>query len=299
MAQKAKVYFTKVVSPEKLIELYNKLDIKLQGNIAVKVHTGEKWNQNFIRPEFMKPIVDLLDGTIVETTSSGPENFGQRTTYERHKKLLEEHGWTKVFKKVEILDTEQPDEELDIPNGILLKKNYIGSKTKNYDGFLVLSHFKGHAMGGFGGALKQLSIGFGSRKGKTLMHSAGKSSNPDDFVKNICPDKQFKEAMADCAYSVVNKFRGKMVFINVMKNISIDCDCDGKAKPPCMKDIGILSSTDPVAIDKACIDLIYNSEDPGKKQLIERIESKLGPHIFECSVQLGTGSTDYELINID
>ena len=299
MSQKSKVYFTKVVSPEKLIELYNKLNIKLQGNIAVKVHSGEKGNQNFIRPEFMKPIVELLDGTIVETTSSGPENFGQRTTYERHKKLLEEHGWTKVFKKVEILDTEQPDEELDIPNGILLKKNYIGSKTKNYDGFLVLSHFKGHAMGGFGGALKQLSIGFGSRKGKTLMHSAGKSSNPDDFVKNICPDKEFKEAMTDCAYSVVNKFRGKMVFINVMKNISIDCDCDGKAKPPCMKDIGILSSTVPVAIDKACIDLIYNSEDPGKKQLIERIESKLGPHIFECNVQLGTGNTDYELINID
>ena len=163
----------------------------------------------------------------------------------------------------------------------------------------VLSHFKGHGIGGFGGALKQLSIGFGSRKGKTLMHSTGKSSNPDDFMKNICPDKEFKEAMADCAFSVVNKFKGKMVFINVMKNISIDCDCDGKAKPPCMKDIGILSSTDPVAIDKACIDLIYNSDDPGKKKLIERIEKKLGPHILECSVQLGTGSTDYELINID
>ena len=299
MTQKPKVYFTKVVSPEKLIELYNKLDIKLQGNIAVKVHSGEKGNQNFIRPEFMKPIVDLLDGTIVETTSSGPEHFGQRTTYEKHKKLLEEHGWTKVFKKVEILDNEQPDEEIDIPNGILLKKNYIGSKTKNYDGFLVLSHFKGHGMGGFGGALKQLSIGFGSRKGKTLMHSAGKSSNPDDFMKNICPDKEFKEAMADCAFSVVNKFKGKMVFINVMKNISIDCDCDGKAKPPCMKDIGILSSTDPVASDKACLDLIYNSDQPGKKQLIERIEKLLGPHIIECSVQLGTGCAEYELINID
>ena len=299
MTEKPKVYFTKEITPEKLIEMYNKLDIKLQGNIAVKVHSGEKGNKNFLRPEFMKPLVDHLNATIVETTSSGPEHFGERTTYEKHKKLLEEHGWTKVFKKVEILDTEQPDEELDIPNGIMLKKNYIGSKTKNYDGFLVLAHFKGHVMGGFGGALKQLSIGFGSRLGKTLMHSGGKSRNPDDFMKTICPDKDFKECMADCAFSVVNKFRGKMVFINVMKNISIDCDCDGKAKPPCMKDIGILSSTDPVAIDKACIDLIYNSEDPGKKQLIERIESKLGPHIFECSVQLGTGSTDYELINID
>ena len=299
MVEKPKVYFTKEISSEKLIELYKKLDIKLQGNIAVKVHSGEKGNQNFLRPEFMKPLVDYLDGTIVETNTSGPEYISERNTNEKHKKLLEEHGWTKVFKKVEILDAEQPDEEIDIPNGIMLKKNYIGSKTKNYDGFLVLAHFKGHAMGGYGGALKQLSIGFGSRLGKTLMHSGGKSRDPEEFMKTICPDKDFKECMADCAFSVVNKFRGKMVFINVMKNISIDCDCDGKAKPPCMKDIGMLSSTDPVAIDKACLDLIYNSDDPGKKELIERIEKKLGPHIIECSVQLGTGSADYELINID
>ena len=299
MVEKPKVYFTKEISSEKLIELYKKLDIKLEGNIAVKVHSGEKGNQNFLRPEFMKPLVDYLDGTIVETNTSGPEYISERNTNEKHKKLLEEHGWTKVFKKVEILDAEQPDEEIDIPNGIMLKKNYIGSKTKNYDGFLVLAHFKGHAMGGYGGALKQLSIGFGSRLGKTLMHSGGKSRDPEEFMKTICPDKDFKECMADCAFSVVNKFRGKMVFINVMKNISIDCDCDGNAKPPCMKDIGMLSSTDPVAIDKACLDLIYNSDDPGKKELIERIEKKLGPHIIECSVQLGTGSADYELINID
>ena len=299
MVEKPKVYFTKEISSEKLIELYKKLDIKLQGNIAVKVHSGEKGNQNFLRPEFMKPLVDYLDGTIVETNSSGPEYISERNTNEKHKKLLEEHGWTKVFKKVEILDAEQPDEEIDIPNGIMLKKNYIGSKTKNYDGFLVLAHFKGHVMGGYGGALKQISIGFGSRLGKTLMHSGGKSRDPEEFMKTICPDKDFKECMADCAFSVVNKFRGKMVFINVMKNISIDCDCDGNAKPPCMKDIGMLSSTDPVAIDKACLDLIYNSDDPGKKELIERIEQKLGPHIIECSVQLGTGSADYELINID
>ena len=299
MVEKPKVYFTKEISSEKLIELYKKLDIKLQGNIAVKVHSGEKGNQNFLRPEFMKPLVDYLDGTIVETNTSGPEYISERNTNEKHKKLLEEHGWTKVFKKVEILDAEQPDEEIDIPNGIMLKKNYIGSKTKNYDGFLVLAHFKGHVMGGYGGALKQLSIGFGSRLGKTLMHSGGKSRDPEEFMKTICPDKDFKECMADCAFSVVNKFRGKMVFINVMKNISIDCDCDGNAKPPCMKDIGMLSSTDPVAIDKACLDLIYNSDDPGKKELIERIEKKLGPHIIECSVQLGTGSADYELINID
>ena len=300
MTEKPKVYFTKVVSPEKLIEVYNKLDLKLKGNIAVKVHSGEKGNKNFLRPEFIKPIVDYLDATVVEGNSSGPaEGLSERATNEKHKKILEEHGWTKTFKKVEILDADKPDEELDIPNGILLKKNYIGSKVKNFDGFLVMTHFKGHGMGGFGGALKQLSIGFGSRLGKTLMHSGGKNSDPEKFMQNICPDKEFKEAMADAAYSVVNKLRGKIVFINVMKNISIDCDCDGKAKPPCMKDIGILSSTDPVAIDKACLDLIYNSDDPGKKELIERIEKKLGPHIIECSVQLGTGSADYELINID
>ena len=300
MTEKPKVYFTKVISPEKLIEMYNKLDLKLKGNIAVKVHSGEKGNKNFLRPEFVKPIVDYLDATVVEGNSSGPaEGLSERATNEKHKRVLEEHGWTKTFKKVEILDADKPDEELDIPNGILLKKNYIGSKTKNYDGFLVLAHFKGHGMGGFGGALKQLSIGFGSRLGKTLMHSGGKCPDPEQFWSTICPDKEFKEAMADAAYSVVNKFRGKMVFINVMKNISIDCDCDGNAKPPCMKDIGILSSTDPVAIDKACLDLIYKSDDPGKKELIERIEKKLGPHIIECSVQLGTGSADYELINID
>ena len=299
MSEKPKVYFTKVVSPEKLVEIYKKLDIKLEGNIAVKVHSGEKGNKNFIKPEFMKPIVDYLDGTIVETNTSGPEAKSERTTNEKHKKLLEEHGWTKVFKKVEILDSEKPDEELDIPNGIILKKNYIGSKSKNFDGYLVLSHFKGHAMGGYGGALKQLSIGFGSRLGKTLMHSGGKSKDPEDFWKTFCTDKEFKECMADCAFSVVNKFRGKMAFINVMKNISIDCDCDGNAKPPCMDDMGILASLDPVAIDKACLDLIYNSDQPGKKELIERIEQKLGPHIIECSVQLGTGKADYELINID
>ena len=299
MTEKPKVYFSKIITPENLIEIYKKLNFKLQGNIGIKIHSGEKGNKNFLGPEIMKPIVDYLDGTIIETNTSGPEKATARTTVEKHKKLLEEHGWSKTFKKVEILDSEQPDEELDIPNGLRFKKNYIGSKTKNFDSFLVISHFKGHQMGGYGGALKQLSIGFSSRIGKTLIHSGGKNSDPEKFMQNICPDKDFKEFMADCAFSVVNKFRGKMAFINIMKNISIDCDCDGKAKPPCMKDIGILASLDPVAIDKACLDLVYSSNDPGKDELIQRIESKFGPHIIECSVKLGTGSSDYELINID
>ena len=299
MTEKPKVYFSKIITPENLIEIYKKLNFKLQGNIGIKIHSGEKGNKNFLGPEIMKPIVDYLDGTIIETNTSGPEKATARTTVEKHKKLLEEHGWSKTFKKVEILDSEQPDEELDIPNGLRFKKNYIGSKTKNFDSFLVISHFKGHLMGGYGGALKQLSIGFSSRIGKTLIHSGGKNSDPEKFMQNICPDKDFKEFMADCAFSVVNKFRGKMAFINIMKNISIDCDCNGKAKPPCMKDIGILASLDPVAIDKACLDLVYSSNDPGKDELIQRIESKFGPHIIECSVKLGTGSSDYELINID
>ena len=299
MTEKPKVYFSKIITPENLIEMYKKLNFKLEGNIGIKIHSGEKGNKNFLRPEFMKPIVDYLDGTIIETNTSGPEKATARTTVERHKKLLEEHGWLKIFKKVDILDSELPDEELDIPNGIRFKKNYIGSKTKNYDSFLVISHFKGHIMGGYGGALKQLSIGFSSRLGKTLMHSGGKNSDPEKFMQNICQDKDFKEFMADCAFSIMNKFKGKMAFINVMKNISVDCDCVGNAKPPCMKDIGILASLDPVAVDKACLDLIYNSNDPGKDELIKRIESKYGPHIIDCSVKLGTGSSDYELINVD
>ena len=296
---KPKVYFTKTITPEKLIEMYNKLDIKLTGNIGVKIHSGEKGNKNFLRPEFLKPIVDYLDDTIVETNTSCPEEFGERTTKERHEKLLAEHGWTTTFKKVVILDGEPPDEELDIPNGFILKKNYIGSKTKDFDSFLVIAHFKGHGWGGFGGALKQLSVGFGSRVAKTIMHSAGTNSDPNKVFDHFCNDKDFKESMADCASSFVNRFKGKLCYINVMKNISVDCDCDGNARPPCMKDIGILASTDPVAIDQACLDLIYNSDEPGKKQLIERIEGKLGPHIIECSEKLGIGSSKYELIDVD
>ena len=210
---------------------------------------------------------------------------------------MDDHEWTKYF-KVDILDAEGPDITLPIPNGIKIKENYIGKNTKNYDSALVVSHFKGHAMGGFGGALKQLSIGFGSTRGKTYQHTAGVTDDQNLFFKNICSDKDFKETMADAAWSVVDFFKGNMAFINVMKNISIDCDCDGNAKPPVMKDIGILSSTDPVALDKACLDLVYNSDDPGKDTLIKRIEEKLGPHIIECSVQLGTGKSDYELITV-
>ena len=210
---------------------------------------------------------------------------------------MKEHEWSKYF-NVDILDAEGPDITLEIPNGIAIKKNYVGKNIKNYDSALVIAHFKGHAFGGYGGALKQLSIGFASTRGKTYIHTKGVTDDQNKFFQNLCDDKTFKETMADAAYSVVKHFKGNMAFINVMKNISMDCDCDSNAKPPCMKDIGILSSTDPVALDKACLDLIYNSNDPGKKQIIERIEQKLGPHIIESSVQLGTGKSDYELITV-
>ena len=291
---KPKVYFTKEITPEKLVEMYKILNKPLKGKVGIKVHSGEKGNQNYLRPEFFKPIVEHLNGTIIECNTAYP---GARNYTDKHKALMDEHEWTKYF-KVDILDAEGPDITLEIPNGIAIKKNYIGKNTKNYDSALVVAHFKGHAFGGYGGALKQLSIGFGSSRGKTYQHTAGVTDDQNKFFQNICGDKVFKETMADAANSVVNFFKGNMAFINVMKNISIDCDCDGNAKKPCMKDIGILSSTDPVALDKACIDLIYNSDDPGKKPLIERIEQKLGTHIIECSVQLGTGKSDYELITI-
>lgn len=291
---KPKVYFTKEITPEKLVEMYKILNKPLKGKVGIKVHSGEKGNQNYLRPEFFKPIVEHLNGTIIECNTAYP---GARNYTDKHKALMDEHEWTKYF-KVDILDAEGPDITLEIPNGIAIKKNYIGKNTKNYDSALVVAHFKGHAFGGYGGALKQLSIGFGSSRGKTYQHTAGVTDDQNKFFQNICGDKVFKETMADAANSVVNFFKGNMAFINVMKNISIDCDCDGNAKKPCMKDIGILSSTDPVALDKACIDLIYNSDDPGKKPLIERIEQKLGTHIIECSVQLGTGKSDYELITV-
>ena len=291
---KSKVYFTKVVNPQKIIEMYEVLKKRLPGKVAVKVHSGEQGNQNFLKPLFLKQIVDYVHGTVVECNTAYP---GERNSTEKHKSLIKDHEWTKYF-DVDILDSVGPDITLEIPNGILIKRNYIGKNIKNYDSCLVISHFKGHQMGGFGGALKQLSIGLASTAGKAYQHSAGRTDDQKECWNPPCSDKEFKEAMADAAYSVVKYFNGKMAFINIMANISIDCDCDGNAQPPCMKDIGILSSTDPVALDKACLDLIYNSKDKGKEKLIERIESKLGPHIFECSEQLGTGTSKYELIYV-
>ena len=288
----SKVYFTKEITKESLIQIYEKLGVNLKGNVAVKLHSGEKGNQNYLRPEFVKPLVDHVNGTVVECNTAYE---GARNSTEKHKQLIKEHEWDKYF-KFDLLDEEGPDLELDVPNGKILKKNYVGKDLANYDSMLVLSHFKGHAMGGYGGALKQLSIGCASSAGKTLIHTAGATNDQTKLWDNLPEQDRFLEAMVDAAESVVNHFKDNIVYINVMKNISVDCDCDGNASAPCMEDIGVLASTDPIAVDQACLDLVYNSTDPGKDKLIERIESRHGVHTIEAASELGFGEREYELI---
>ena len=286
--EKSKVYFTSEVSNDSLVKMYEVLGVNLPGKVAVKLHSGEQGNKNYLRPEFVKNLVERVNGTVVECNTAYP---GARNTTEKHRKLMDEHEWTKYF-NADIMDAEGPDMELDIPNGLQIKKNYVGKNLANYDSMLVLSHFKGHAMGGFGGALKQLSIGCASSYGKAYIHGAG-DPNQDMFKTD---QLQFVTSMGDAASSVHKYFNGNIVYINAMVNISIDCDCDGNASAPCMQNIGIL---DPVAIDQACLDLVYNSTDPGKDKLINRIEEKLGINIIDAAVKNGAGNKEYELINID
>lgn len=293
--EKAKVYFIKEITPENIIKSYEALGIELLGKVAVKMHSGEKGNQNYLRPEFVKDMINHVNGTVVECNTAYE---GARNSTEKHKELIKEHEWDKYF-PFDLLDEEGPDMELDIPNGKILKKNYVGKDIVNYDSLLVLSHFKGHAMGGYGGALKQLSIGCASSAGKTLIHTAGKVSDQKELFNNLPEQDKFLEAMADAASSVVNYFHGNAAYVNVMKNISIDCDCNGNASAPCMQDIGILASLDPVALDQACLDLVYNSNDPGKDKLIKRIESLHGVHTIEATYDLGVGNREYELVNIE
>ncbi len=289
--EKAKVYFTKEITNESLVKIYNELGIELKGKVAVKLHSGERGNQNYLHPELVKDIIDRVGGAVVECNTAYD---GARNTTDKHQKLMTEHGWSKYY-KVDIMDSEKPDLVLDIPNGKTIKKNYVGGHLPNYDSILVLSHFKGHPMGGYGGALKQLSIGFASSAGKTYIHTAGKTTEPNKLWDNVAEQDKFLESMADAAFAVHNKFKDNIAYINIMKNISVDCDCCAVAEAPCMQDIGVLASLDPVAVDKACLDLVYNSNDKGKERLIERIESKNGIHIIEASINLNFGTTDYEL----
>ena len=293
--EKSKVYFTKEITPESVVKMYESLGISLPGKVAIKLHSGEKGNQNYIRPEFVRPIVEKLNATVVECNAA---YGGARNTTEKHKKLIEEHHWTKYF-DVDIMDEEGPDVELDIPNGKVLKKDFVGKHINNYDSMLVLSHFKGHPMGGYGGALKQLSIGVASSEGKSWIHSAGQSKDQYTIWDNLPEQDLFLESMADAASSVVKHFKGNIAFINVMCNLSVDCDCCAVAEDPCMKDIGILASLDPIAIDQACIDLVYNSKDPGRVHFVERVERQHGIHTIEAAAELGFGTREYELIDID
>jgi uncharacterized Fe-S center protein len=286
----SKVYFSKTITPEKVAQLYELVGKKLPGKVAVKVHSGEKGNQNFLRPDFWKTIIDQVGGTVVECNTAYD---GERNVTERHVRLMADHGWSKYF-PVDLLDAEGPDKVLDIPNGKVIQKNYVGKDIEAYDSMLVLSHFKGHPMGGYGGAIKQLSIGVASSYGKAYIHGAGEtekiwSADHDAFL----------EAMADAASSVVDYFGGNIVYINVMKNMSVDCDCCAVAEDPCIADIGILASDDPIAIDQACIDLVYASDDPGKAHFLKRVESRNGVHTIEAAAALGYGSREYELVTVD
>ena len=293
--EKAKVYFIKDITPENVVKIFERLGKALPGKIAVKVHSGEKGNQNYLHPELMKPIVEHVKGTIVECNTAYE---GARNYTDKHKKLLEEHEWSKYF-NVDIMDEEEPDLVLNIPNGKILKENFVGKHMQNYDSMLVISHFKGHPMGGYGGALKQLSIGCASSEGKSWIHSAGKLKDQTILWDNLPEQNKFLESMADSASSVVEYFKGNMAFINIMCNMSVDCDCCAVAEDPCMKDIGILASLDPIAIDQACIDLVNKSDDPGKEHFLERVNSRNGIHTIEAAAELGFGSREYELINID
>ena len=293
--EKAKVYFTKEITPESVVKMYETLGVKLPGKVAVKLHSGEQGNQNYIKPEFVKAIVEKVNGTVVECNTAYD---GARNYTDKHKKLMEDHGWTKYF-DVDIMDAESPDLVLNIPNGKVLKENFVGKNIANYDSMLVLSHFKGHPMGGYGGALKQLSIGCASSEGKSWIHSAGQSKDQTKIWDNLPEQDRFLESMADSASSVVKYFGNNIVFINVMCNLSVDCDCCAVAEDPCMKDIGILASTDPIAIDQACIDLIYNSKDPGRDHFVARVERQNGVHTIEAADELGFGTREYELIKVD
>lgn len=286
--EKSKVYFSSDLTKENVVNMYKKLGIDLKGKVAVKVHSGEDGNQNYLRPEFLKDIVRYVNGTIVECNTAYE---GMRNTTEKHKELVKKHGWTELF-DVDIMD-EEAEIELEIPSGKVIKKNFVGKHLENYDSMLVISHFKGHPMGGFGGALKNMSIGIASSHGKAYIHGAGVPENL--WTAN---HDSFLESMADADKSIVDYFKGNIAFINIMCNMSVDCDCCAKAEDPCMKDIGILASLDPVALDRACVDLVYSSDDSGKDHLIERIESRNGTHTIDAAYEIGVGNKEYELIEV-
>ena len=293
--EKAKVYFTKTIPPEAVITMYRALEKELPGKVAVKVHSGEQGNQNYLRPEFLRPMIEAVQGTVVECNTAYE---GERNSTEKHRKLLSDHLWTKYF-QVDLLDAEGPDLVLPVKGGTVLKENHVGRGIANYDSMLVLSHFKGHPAGGYGGALKPLSIGCASTVGKCLIHSGGLVDDQSIVWDHMAEQDTFCESMADAASTVAEYFKDRIAYVNMMCNLSVDCDCCAVAEDPCMKDIGILSSLDPVALDQACMDLIYQSDDPGRDHFLQRVESLHGTHTIDAAAELGFGAKDYELICID
>lgn len=288
-----KVYFSKIISDDRIVDIYKCLNQELKGNVAVKVHSGEEGNQNYLKPQFLEKIISYVNGTVVECNTA---YAGSRNETSKHKELIKKHGWDMY--KFDLLD-EFEDMEIKLPYGKVIKKNYLGKNITKYDSMLVISHFKGHPIGGYGGALKQLSIGCASTRGKCYIHTAGKVTSKDELWNNLPEQNLFLEAMVDAAKSVVSYFNGNILYINIMCNLSVDCDCCSNAEEPCMNDIGILASNDPVALDKACLDLIYNSNDSGKEHFIERVESRNGVHTIYSAYELNLGDINYELINID
>ena len=286
---KAKVCFSREITPEKVVALYRAVGRELPGKVAVKRHSGAQGHQHSLGPDFWRPMIEAVHGTVVECNTAYE---GERNTTEKHRRTMIKHGWSTNF-DVDILDAEGPDLELAVPNGRSIQKNFVGKDIANYDSMLVLSHFKGHPMGGFGGALKQLSIGCASSYGKAYIHGAGE---PEKIW--TADHDSFLDAMADAASSVAEYFKDKTVFINVMKNMSVDCDCCAVAEDPCMADIGILASLDPIAVDQACLDLVYASDDPGRDHLVERIESLNGVRTVESAAALGFGTREYELVEL-
>lgn len=296
MKEKSKVYFLREATPQAVVELYQTLGKTLNGKVAVKVHSGEAGNQNYLKPEFWRPMVEKVGGTVVECNTAYE---GERNYSDRHVKLIEEHGWNRFF-KFDLMDEFGPDAKLPTsPESKFLKYDLVGKNLLNYDGLLVLSHFKGHPMGGFGGALKQLSIGCASTAGKVNIHSAGKyhrAEEQDVVWEDLPPQNDFLDSMAEAAWAVVNHFKDSAVFVNVMANMSVDCDCCAVAEDPCLKDMGVLISLDPVAIDRACVDLVKGSDDPGKEHFMHRVSSRNGERTIETAEKLGVGSQEYQLI---
>lgn len=297
MKEKVKVYYTKEITPESLVKIYEAVGYPLSGKVGVKISTGEPGGHNYLKPELIHKLVSHVKGTIVENcTAYG----GKRQALEDHLKCVEDHGFTKIA-NVDILDAEG---EFAIPTreGCKhLKEDIVGSHLANYDSILMLSHFKGHAMGGFGGALKNMSIGVASTKGKLNIHSAGAENQEQAYVWSHLPAQDdFLESMAEACSAVMDYYaqKGGIVYVNVINNLSVDCDCDSHPEDPCMADIGIVASLDPVAADRASLDFIYKSNDPGREHFLERVETRHGAHTIEEAVNLGLGTTFYELVEV-